>query len=259
MAEDLGVVELRRYRLHAGAREGLIALFEREFVETQEAEGISLIGQFRDLDDADAFVWIRGFADMAARKAALAAFYGGPAWAAHREAANAAMINSENVLLLRPAYPGSGFPDAVAPRPALAVDVEASDLILATVCHLAPGTDGSFAAFFAEAIAPLLAEARAPALASFMVERSVNGFPRLPVREGETLFVWFSAFAGPQDHAAHLSALDDLPAWRREVLPEMERRVWRRNEVSRLAPTARSLLRGVPPFALGVRTQARLP
>ena len=34
---DCGVVELRRYDLRPGARETLIELFEREFVETQEA------------------------------------------------------------------------------------------------------------------------------------------------------------------------------------------------------------------------------
>jgi hypothetical protein len=45
------VIELRQYTLHPGRRDELITLFEREFVETQEAEGIDLIGQFVDLDD----------------------------------------------------------------------------------------------------------------------------------------------------------------------------------------------------------------
>ena len=39
----LAVIELRQYRLHPGRRSDLIALFEREFVETQEAESIALI------------------------------------------------------------------------------------------------------------------------------------------------------------------------------------------------------------------------
>ena len=33
----------------------------------------------------------------------------GPVWKAHREAANATMIDSASVLLLRPAVPTSGF------------------------------------------------------------------------------------------------------------------------------------------------------
>ena len=43
-------------------------------------------------------VWLRAFPDLARRAPALAAFYGGPVWAEHREAANATMIDSENVL-----------------------------------------------------------------------------------------------------------------------------------------------------------------
>ena len=52
------VVELRQYTLHPGKRDVLIDLFDREFVETQEAVGIKVIGQFRDLDHPDHFVWL---------------------------------------------------------------------------------------------------------------------------------------------------------------------------------------------------------
>ena len=47
------VVELRQYTLHPRQRDVLIELFDREFVETQEAVGMTVIGQFRDLDDPD--------------------------------------------------------------------------------------------------------------------------------------------------------------------------------------------------------------
>src|SRR5437016_9826401 len=103
------IVELRQYTLHPAKRDVLIDLFDREFVESQEALGISVIGQFRDLDDPNRFVWLRGFRDMASRAQALQDFYGGPVWKAHREAANATMVDSDNVLLLRPASPASGF------------------------------------------------------------------------------------------------------------------------------------------------------
>ena len=72
-----GVVELRRYDLRPGARETLIELFEREFVETQEAVGIHVLGTFRDADDPNCFVWLRGFLDMPSRLDALRAFYEG--------------------------------------------------------------------------------------------------------------------------------------------------------------------------------------
>src|SRR5437868_7933184 len=111
------VVELRQYTLRPGQRDVLIDLFDRELVESQEAEGMAIVGQFRDLDDPDRFVWIRGFGDMPARARALAAFYGGPAWKAHSAEANATMIDSDNVLLLRPVTARSGFPAPASARP----------------------------------------------------------------------------------------------------------------------------------------------
>ena len=59
------VVELRQYTLVPKGREALIALFEREFIETQEATGMIVIGQFRDLKNPDRFVWLRGLATWA--------------------------------------------------------------------------------------------------------------------------------------------------------------------------------------------------
>ena len=95
------IVELRQYKLHDGRRDTLIELFERAFIEPQEALGMKVIGIFRDLDRPDRFVWLRGFRDMDSRVAGLTDFYDGSVWKAHREAANATMIDSDNVLLLR--------------------------------------------------------------------------------------------------------------------------------------------------------------
>src|SRR5262245_17210075 len=103
------IVELRQYTLYPGQRDVLIELFDREFVESQEAVGMKVVGQFRDLDNPNRFVWLRGFRDMPSRAQALKDFYGGPVWKAHREAANATMIDSDNVLLLRSATPTSGI------------------------------------------------------------------------------------------------------------------------------------------------------
>ena len=61
---------------------------------------MTIIGQFRDLDHPDTFTWLRSFPDMPARRRALEAFYGGRVWTAHRDAANATMIDSDDVHLL---------------------------------------------------------------------------------------------------------------------------------------------------------------
>ncbi len=58
------IVELRQYTMVPGRRDELIELFEREFVDTQEAVGAHVIGTYVDLDDPDRFVWMRGFADL---------------------------------------------------------------------------------------------------------------------------------------------------------------------------------------------------
>ena len=109
MSLNQAVIELRQYRMKPGRRDALIDLFEREFVESQEAHGMSLVGQFRDLDAPDRFVWMRGFTDMESRKTALEGFYGGPIWQAHREAANATLDDNDDVLLLKPPIAAARF------------------------------------------------------------------------------------------------------------------------------------------------------
>ena len=119
------IVELRQYVLRDGQRDTLIALFEREFVESQEAVGMKVVGTFTDLDRPDRLVWLRGFRDMVSRAAGLTAFYGGSVWQAHRAAANATMIDSDDVLLLR--APGAAA-DFNGPTPA--------GLVVANIYHL---------------------------------------------------------------------------------------------------------------------------
>src|SRR5215468_5831204 len=139
------VVELRQYTLVSGQRETLIALFDREFIETQEATGMTVIGQFRDLNNPDRFVWLRGFDDMPTRARALHEFYGGPVWKKHREAANATMVNSDNVLLLRPASPTSGFQLKTASRAPIGSTTNREDLLVGTIYYLDETKGADFA------------------------------------------------------------------------------------------------------------------
>ncbi|WP_329429075.1 NIPSNAP family protein [Streptosporangium sp. NBC_01495] len=304
-AEDIccPILELRRYTLYPGRREDLITLFDREFVESQEAEGMRVVGQFRDMDDPGRFVWLRGFRDMESRAGALAAFYGGPVWKAHRDEANGTMIDSDDVLLLRPAAPGAGFDLSGAVRPAAdgeatarsatngqttagsatygetttrpttdgetatgsetATDGEATtppatddattawsvaddgpspSLFTATICH--PDIPGDeFAGFFDDRVAPLLAETGAAPLARLRTEHAENTYPALPVRTGEDVFVWFSAFAGQERYDEHAERLAHSARWVEDVLPELSARLASPPERLYLTPTARSLLR----------------
>jgi hypothetical protein len=179
------VVELRQYTLQSGQREVLIELFDRALAEPQEADGMTIIGQFRDVDRDDRFVWLRGFPDMARRRQSLETFYGGPVWKAHSEAANATMIDVDDVLLLRPATATSAF-TALPSRPRPGAVVPAG-MIVATICSLdAPAAVGARS----HGLLPELATLTPPALATFVEDPSENTFPALPVRTDEHVVVW---------------------------------------------------------------------
>jgi hypothetical protein len=236
------IVELRQYTLHPGKRDVLIDLFDREFVESQEALGMKIIGQFRDLDNPNRFVWLRGFRVMSSRAQALKDFYGGPVWKAHREAANATMIDSDNVVLLHPATPTSGFSLESKTRPPAGSNETRSELIVATIYYLDAPVDVGFVQFFEKSAKPVVADAGASVLAYFVTEHSENTFPALPVREGENVFVWFARFNDPAACERYLADLARLPRWHDEISKELARCVKREPEILKLSPTTRSLL-----------------
>ena len=233
------IVELRQYTLYPKKRDVLIDLFDREFVEPQENLGMKIMGQFRDLNNPNRFVWLRGFSDMQSRAQALQDFYGGPVWKANRETANATMIDSDNVLLLRPTAPTSGFLFAENIRPGPGVTGMSERLVVATAYYFdAPVTD-DFVELFESTIKPETAGARI--LAYFVSEHSENTFPALPVREGENVFVWFARFNDAAAYDAYLDALARSDRWD-EIREELTGRIKGPPEILKLSPTARSLL-----------------
>jgi quinol monooxygenase YgiN len=236
------VAELRQYTLKPDQRDALIDLFEREFIESQEATGMKVIGTFRDLNNPDRFVWLRGFSDMAARAQALQEFYGGPVWKAHRDAANATMIDSDNVLLLRPARSDSGFRLENLKRPPHGSKEDSDALVVATIYHLAGTTSGDFPEFFEREFAPKLKDTGGSMLGTFVTENHPNTFPALPVREGVNVFVSFSLFPNRTTWEQHAAALADLIR-EKQIAGKLSRLIKEQPEVLLLAPTARSLVR----------------
>ncbi|MCF6470633.1 NIPSNAP family protein [Nonomuraea sp. MG754425] len=234
------VIELRQYTLRPGRRDELIELFDREFVESQEAAGMVVLGQFRDLDDADRFVWLRGFRDMTARQHALTSFYGGPVWAEHGPRANATMIDSDDVLLLRPlsdagapvVHP-SERPRAGAPAP--------GRFVAATVWSFPPGRpDG--VALIRDGLLPVLRTIGPAPLAVLTTETAPNTFPRLPVRTGENVAALVTSHPDEDAYRRHLARLRAHPLMRDEILPGIEREQCAAPRMLRLSPTGRSLL-----------------
>ncbi len=250
----LPIVELRQYAMRPGQRDELIELFERHFLESQEALDMEVPGHFRDLDDPDRFVWLRGFADLATRLAGLTAFYSAPIWYAHREAANATMIDSDNVHLLGEARPGSGLSwrggggtggDDRAARPELARAGQASDtrtLVEITTYALAAAADAPLIARFTEELEPLLSEHGGALLGVYQTLAVANDYPRLPVREGEWVLTTVARYAEASAHARAEAAIARSARWNERFAPLLAERqllIERR----RLQPAARSLMR----------------
>jgi len=202
------ILELRQYSMVPGKRDALIALFEREFLENQETHGLRVVGQFRDLDNPDRFVWLRDFPNMELRKAALETFYDGPVWKAHRETANSTMTDSDNVLLLRPAHNNSQF-HLVNERPAI---IDITDRVIVAVIYYVPEGETPEIHSGAE-------------IARFVTEPSENTFPRLPVREGENVYVWFGAYPNVRACEEERASLVKV-SWGAEVLRLAPARRW---------------------------------
>lgn len=234
---EAGVVELRQYTLRGGQREVLISLFEQEFIEPQNALGAHVLGIFRDLDDPDRFVWMRGFRDMAVRPSALASFYGGPVWHAHRAAANATMVDSDNVLLLRPAAPGLGIPARLPAAP------PSGGIIGATIHYLGAVDVTRFSEAFDNAILPHLLSAGARPIARLVTEEAPNNFPRLPIRERDKVFVWFAQWPSAAAEEAFVAKFRTLSGWRDPVPEAVLPALMQKPERLRLEPAARSPLR----------------
>ena len=234
------IIELRQYTLHPGQRDTLIELFDGDLVEPQEELGMQVLGQFRDLDDPNRFVWLRGFSDMASRAAALESFYRGPVWDRHKAAANATMVDSDNVLLLRPVSgvqptllrPAADRPGRSAQPPASIVGVTiysfatpvAADDVAVVLSDDRPGISGAGGHLLLQ------------------TEPSANTFPALPVREGEhvlarlELFPSDDAYADDRDRLARSGGRD-------RMLERLAGRLLGRPSDLRLRPTSRSLIR----------------
>ena len=230
------VFELRQYTLHGHLRDDLIALFEAHFIASQEALGAHVVGTFRDLDDPDRFVWIRGFADMAARQAALTAFYSGPVWQAHRTTANATMLDSDNVLLLKSMIP------TVAPAAATITRHRRDALYGARIFSLANVDAAAFATFFATTMLPLVRQSGADPIATFVSEATPNNFPALPVR-GDRVFVWMARWPRPAAEQDFENNWHRLTGWRDAIPEALLPALMRKPERLRLVPTDHSALK----------------
>jgi hypothetical protein len=215
------VFEFRNYRLRPGGRQRFETLFEREFVESQEALGSLAAGTFRVLGDPDRFVWIRCFETMESRARALDGFYTSALWRRHRDAANAEIRDSDNVLQLN--CVAGGMSVDVRRRAPVGVKAEPRAWFLATTYFVAPGDLPRFAKLY-ERAEPWQGEL----VASFVTDPRPNSYPRLPVRN-DSVFLALSRHTAP-------------PAAEALLTPQLEMLMQAPPHLLRLRPTPRSLI-----------------
>lgn len=210
------VLELRQYTMVPDRRADFVDLFDREFVETQEALGVEVVGQFIDLDRPDRYVWLRRFPDMDTRRAALDRFYSGPVWAKHGGVANPMMTEWHDVLLLKPAVEGRDLAVNAADRPPPGRKGPAARPLAILIWEIASDRLADVAA----TVAATFPAARG----LYVTEPSPNTYPRLPIREDASVVVAVLDGDAPADGTVLAGR---APA-----------------QVLRLAPTPRSALRG---------------
>ena len=174
---------------------------------------------------------------MTARHAALTAFYGGPVWARHRDAANATMIDSDDVLLLHPLRPAGGFPQ----RDRSAPGTRENRRLLVRILHRVPGAS-DLRHFCLEQVEPVLEGTGAPVISWLETHDERNDFHRLPVREDADVVVAVSVFPDSGALRRHLALLAADLTWAEEVVPGLRRRIVRDPEQLVLRATPRSPL-----------------
>jgi hypothetical protein len=231
------VFELRQYTLHEGKRDTLISMFEANFLESQNVLGANIYGMFRDLDDPDRFVWIRGFSGMDARPKALGDFYGGPVWQSHRNEANKTMVDSDNVLLLKPLTPSDGL----VFRPP--TDGETDGVVSAMIYYLGDVDPEKFGTFYDADILPRLKKMNAHVLAQFISEDAPNNFSKLPVREKDRVFIWLGQWKNVAELDAFIGQYKQISGLRDSAPEALLPAFMRKPEILRLKPAKRSPLK----------------
>jgi hypothetical protein len=235
------IVELRQYTTLPSQRDALIRLYEDQFIESQEAAGIALPGQFRVVGFPNRFDWLQGFSSMAARKSDFETFYYGAVWKAHRKAVNSLLLENGNVILLHPAHDGSGFPEPPT-RPPLGSTSVPPGLVVATIYDLGSTAAEPFDKTFETTIRPVVTARGARIIASFVTDHSPNNFPILPVRADVNFFVWFACYADEQAYDRYAVALSNDPRWWTVEGNFAIAGMYEPPEVDLLQPTPRSAL-----------------
>ena len=194
--KDFQVIEFRRYTIKEGERKHFAQYFESFFPEAFQQLGAIAVGSFFERKNQAMFTWVRGFHTIEDRAVVNSAFYYGPVWKEHKKTLNNLMIDSDNVMLLKPLSPDRG----VLVLPAVDPVSEASGahgVVIAVICAVKANSVEDFA----KQAEPTFAGYRAAGAheAGVLVTLDVvNNFPQLPVRTDGPYLVWMGVVRDDQ-------------------------------------------------------------
>jgi hypothetical protein len=225
--KDFQVIEFRRYLIKDGEREHFAEYFESYFPDAFQQMGAIAFGQFFERKNPAGFTWMRGFKNTDARAVVNAGFYYGPLWKEHKFTMNSLMVDSDNVLLLRPLSPERGVTvlpsvDPVTERKG------AQGVVVAQIFAVKANSVDAFAQQ-AEATFAGYRAAGAREAGVLVTLDTPNNFPQLPVRTDGPYLVW-------------LGIVKDTQALETQFTPLAER--------SSQSLSATGLLRGAPELVI---------
>lgn len=239
-SKDFPVVEFRRYAIKDGERERFAHYFECYFPEAFQQLGAIAFGQFLERRNATWFSWLRGFRDIDARATVNSAFYYGPLWKEHRSRMNDLLLDSDNVLLLRPLEPARGIP--VLPAVDVVREADAArGVVVAQIFAVAAGSVDDFAREAEETFASYrnVGVREAGVLVTLDVP---NNFPQLPFRTDGPYLVWLGMIADDETLEVRFKPLAERSAQSLSTSGLLRGT----SELVLLDPTSRSRLRCLP-------------
>jgi len=201
---DFQVIEFRRYTIRDGEREHFAQYFESYFPEAFQQLGAIAVGQFLERGNDSRFTWLRGFHNMDDRAKVNALFYYGPLWKEHAATLNSLMIDSDNVLLLRPLSRERGITVLPAVDP-VKEENGAQGIAIAQIFAVKAGNVDAFAQQ-AESTFARYRDGDAREAGVLVTVDAPNNFPQLPVRTDGPYLVWL----GIVENESSLKSFTDL-------------------------------------------------
>lgn len=201
--QPIRVLELRNYVTKPGQRDKFIEYFEANFIDSQNALGGYILGQFTVEGAEDNFFWIRGFNDMASRSRYLPEFYRGAFWKQHRDDANDMLVNNDNVHLLKPLSPSEGHGDA-----AVSSNEFANQKGLVVIDYYVANTRlKELTEFFRSKYLPFL-KRNDVSTSPWVSELTENDFPGLPVFQDKNLLVTITPYRDEAEYRLKLKQMN---------------------------------------------------